>query len=451
MKREFWTSRTGFVLSAAGSAVGLVNIWRFPYVVSENGGIAFIAVYLLFLLLIGFPVLISEVLIGRTAGHGPARAFKELGGGRSWQRIGRGITATGFIVSSFYAVVAGWILGYLVEALKGGLSGIETVGAAEALFNERIGSPFWVIGYQSLFMLLAVIVLFGGVRRGIEFSSKLLLPILFVLLIVLAIRGVTLAGGEGGLISLLSPNWSALTPMAILTALGHAFFTLSLGQGTMMTYGSYLSLKENLPRTCAPVVGFDTLISLIAAVAVLSILAATSESSVSGPGLLFYALPAAFVHIPWGGTFAILFFALVLMAALTSQVSAMEPLINALVQEKRWRRPLAVLTVGGGALLLGIPSALSFNLLKGSTLFGKTFFDLVSFFATDVLIPIGGLAAVLFVGWAWGVRKALFQIFGDSSVMNQKQRLLYLYLKTCVCYIAPILIAVVLISNLRLF
>ncbi len=436
MARETWKSRLGFVFAGVGSAVGLVNIWRFPYVVQENGGGAFILIYIGFLLLIGYPVLVSEVLIGRTTGHGPAGAFK----GKFWNASGKGIVLTGFLVSSFYSVVAGWIIGYLVKAVTSGFGGVRTVAEADALFQTNIGSWWWCIGYHLLFMVLAAAVLDRGVRKGIELLNKWLMPILVALLVVIMIRGLMLVGGARAMGSLLAPDWGLITPMAVLTALGHAFFTLSLGQGTMITYGSYLGKGANLPTSCAPIVIFDTVVSLLAGIAVLSIVFAAGASSTEGFGLLFATLPTVFATIPGGALLGIFFFLLVLMAALTSQTSAMEPAITALIDERGWKRHWAVAAVAGGAFLVGVPSALSFNVWSGTHIF-----DFVAFITMDVLIPLGGLIAVLYVGWVWGFNKAFPHLYGDTL---KPHRVLHDYLAVCVRFVAPVLIAVILVMSL---
>jgi NSS family neurotransmitter:Na+ symporter len=451
MKSDGWKSTLGFVVAAAGSAVGLVNIWRFPYIVGEHGGAAFIAVYILFLLLIGLPVLLCEVLIGRSSGKGPALALSTLGkGSPAWGAVGKGIALTGFIVSSFYSVVAGWILGYLVFSLTGSLSSADSVQAASSLFASSTGSVVWTIGYHALFMGLAALVLVRGVRRGIEAVNKLLMPLLVLLLLGLAIWGLTLPGGSNAIGFLLRLDWSQLTPLALLTALGHAFFTLSLGQGTMIAYGSYLKKKGSLLRICSPILIFDTLVSLLAGVAVISLVFAGGGEPSGGVGLLFSTLPAAFAAIPGGSVVAIGFFLLVAMAALTSQTSAMEPAINYLVVDRKWKRRWAVGLVSLGGFALGIPSALAFNLWRHATLGGHSFFDVISFVAMDVLIPLGGLAAVLFVGWKWGFSKAARELLGERETVGTRARTLRIYFALCVRFVTPALITLIFLANLGL-
>lgn len=417
------------MFAAVGSAVGLVNIWRFPYIVGQNGGAAFIALYIFCLILIGFPVLVSEILIGRTGQRDVADSLGTIAGKKPlWMQTGKGIMLTGFIVSSFYSVVAGWIIGYLVYAIRGVLSTVS--------YEASVHNPLFAVGYHAIFMILAMFVLNRGIQKGIEWANKFMMPTLVILLLFLMGYGLTLPGASEGVRFLFYPNWSALTPMAFLTALGHAFFTLSLGQGTMITYGSYIKKSENIPNSCIPIVVSDTVISLLAGIAILTIVFAGGQNPDSGIGLIFYTLPTIFAKIPGGYFMAIGFFFLVLLAAITSQTSAMEPIISYLIDKRNIGRHKAVFLVGISAFLLGIPSALS-----------VFFFNKISFIAMDILIPLGGLAAVLFVGWVWGVEKAFPNLYGREPV-KRSHRALQLYLKVCVKWLAPVLIAIIFISSI---
>ena len=246
MARPTWGSRTGFIFAVAGSAVGLANIWRLPYIIGENGGSAFLIVYLLCLLLIGFPVFMAEMLIGRTTQTSPSGAFQKLGGSYAWSFVGKMTIITGFIVSSFYSAVAGWIFGYLLEAIKGSLSHFQVPSDAILHYTALIENPFWGLGFHFLFLFICVSVLYLGVRKGIERGNKIMMPCLLFVLVLLVIKGLTLPNASKGIHYLLSPDWSQLTPASIMIALGQAFFTLSLGQGTMVTYGSYLNKQDNL-------------------------------------------------------------------------------------------------------------------------------------------------------------------------------------------------------------
>lgn len=448
MSRVTWGSKLGFIFAVAGSAVGLANIWRFPYIVGENGGAAFIAVYLLCLILIGFPVFISEILIGRTTQTSPSGAFKKLGGSKAWGMAGKMTILTGFIVSAFYAAVAGWILGYLIEAVKGHVSSFQDSADVVLHYNGLMESPYWGLSFHFFFLLACIGVLLLGVRAGIERGNKIMMPMLFVVLVFLAFWGLSMPNASKGLTFLLTPDWSALSPQAILIALGQAFFTLSLGQGTMVTYGSYLGKNDSLLSSCIPVVIMDTLISIVAAVAVFTIVFSVDLQPNSGPGLIFHTLPWAFSQIPFGHALAVLFFLLIFLAALTSEISAMEPSIAYLMDEWGWKRTPAVLTVGIGAFLLGVPAALSYNLLKDVTFFGMTFLDFMSFLATSILIPLGGLFAVVLVGWRWGVPKAIAQLKIGTTKLFERHQWISKYFWFCFKYSAPALIVLVLLNEL---
>jgi neurotransmitter:Na+ symporter, NSS family len=446
--REEWKSRWGFVLAAAGSAVGLINIWRFPYVVGQYGGAAFLAVYLLCLLLIGLPVFISELAVGRSARATPSGAFRQLGGTQGWGRVGRSIVLTGFLVSAFYSVVAGWVIGYLVEILRDGLGGFGGLAQSVARFDALVGSASWTLLFHTVFLGLSSLVLLLGVKRGIEWGNRWLMPMLLLLLVLLCIKGLSLPGASGGLRFFWTPDWSKITPAAILVALGHSFFTLSLGQGTMVTYGSYLDRRANLLACTVPVVLFDTVISMLAGVAILTVVFAAGMEPTSGPALLFHALPLVFGQMAGGTLFAILFFLLVGIAALTSEISALEPPVAYLMETRGWSRRRAVATCGIGAWLIGIPCALSFNLLRHWTLGGATLFDCLSWTVTNVMIPLGGLAAALLVGWRWGFSRFFRHLLEGAVHWFRRMRWLRGYLWLGVKITAPILILIVLVSGM---
>lgn len=448
MTRDSWGSKLGFILAVAGSAIGLANIWRFPYLVGSYGGGAFVILYLLCLILIGFPAFISETLIGRTAQMSPGAAFQKLGGNKFWGSLGKMTILTGFIVSSFYSAVAGWILGYLVEALLGRITGFETPDQAISHYTGLMEHSLWGVSFHLVFMLMCVGVLFLGVREGIERCSKWMMPLLFVVLIYLVIKGLLMPNAWDGLSFLFTPDWSALTPTAVILALGQAFFTLSVGQGTLVTYGSYFSPKENLVKSCIPVVLMDTCVSLLSAVAVFTIVFSVGMEPNSGPGLIFHTLPWVFSQISGGYFVALMFFLLVLLAAMTSEVSVLEPVIAYLVDERRWKRKFAVIAVGLGAFILGVPSALSYSLLKGMTINGKTFLDIVEVLASSILIPLGGFFAVILVGWKWGVSNALVNLKNGSDDFFRRYSWLEGYFWFSLKFSAPILIVIVFLHAL---
>ncbi|MBA3957658.1 MAG: sodium-dependent transporter [Parachlamydiaceae bacterium] len=448
MKRDTWGSRLGFIFAVAGSAVGLANIWRFPYIVGKHGGAAFIVVYLICLALMGFPVFISEMLIGRTAKSSPTGAFRRLSRSSAWSKAGSMTILTGFIVSSFYSAVAGWILGYLVEATVGNLTHFQSTEQAASHYTNLINNPWWCCAFHFFFLLACIGVLYSGVRQGIERGSKFMMPLLFLVLFILVIRGLFMEGAGKGLAFLFTPDWSVLTPAAIIVAMGQAFFTLSVGQGTLVTYGSYLKGDENLVTSSLPIVLMDTLVSILSAIAVFTIVFSVGMEPNSGPGLIFHTLPWAFSQISGGYFLALLFFLLVVLAALTSEISALEPSIAYLIDERGWKRKPAVLACGLGAFLLGIPSALSYNLLKNYTLYGMTFLDFVDFLASSILIPLGGLFAVLLVGWRWGIRNALHALKEGAETLFIRFPGIKHYFWFCIKYSAPALILFVFLNAL---
>lgn len=448
MTRDSWGSRLGFIFAVAGSAVGLANIWRFPYIVGKHGGAAFIIVYLLCLALMGFPVFISEILIGRTTQISPKGAFSKLGKNAFWSFAGGLTILTGFIVSSFYSAVAGWILGYLIEAVSGNIHVFQSTEQATQHFTDLMNNPYWTVAFHFFFLLCCTTVLFLGVREGIERSSKFMMPLLFIVLIALVIKGLLLPSSENAIKFLFTPDWSELTATAVIIAMGQAFFTLSVGQGTLVTYGSYLKGHENLVNSCFPVVVMDTLVSIFSAIAVFTIVFSVGMEPDTGPGLIFHTLPWAFSQIPGGYLLAILFFLLVVLAALTSEISAMEPTIAYLVDERGWSRKYAVIACGIGAFLLGIPSALSYNVLKSYTIAGMTFLDLLDFTCSSILIPIGGLLAVLLVGWRWGIISALKALKQGAENLFARHPWLAGYFWFCIKYTAPVLILFVFLNAL---
>lgn len=446
-KRASWGSRIGFIFAVAGSAIGLGNIWRFPFLVGNNGGAAFIAIYLICLLLIGFPVLVAEILMGRTAQSSPSGTFELLGRSKVWGWIGKMTILTGFIVSAFYSAVAGWILGYLFEAFMAQLIHLNSTEKVANHFTALLANPYWTVGFHFLFLFLSCGILYFGVRQGIERGNKFMMPLLFAVLILLVIKGVSMPNAADGLTFLLSPDWSVLTPTAIILALGQSFFTLSLGQGTMVTYGSYLAKHDNLVKSCIPIVIMDTLVAIFAAIAIFTIVFSVGLEPDSGEGLLFLTLPMVFSQIPGGYFFACLFFLLVFLAALTSEISALEPSI-AYLMEKGWKRRPAVVACGIGAFLLGLPSALSFSVFKDVKFGEMSFLGLFDFTATTILIPLGGLFAVLLAGWRWGFSHVWESLKHGSDAYFDKRPWLKSYFWITIKFSAPVLIILIFLHAL---
>lgn len=448
MNRESWLNRAGFTLAAIGSAVGLASIVRFPYLVADHGGAAFIAVYLLSLFVIGVPVLLAEVALGRATEKNPFGAFTQKGGKLFWKGSGGWILLTALIVSSFYSAFSGWILGYLVEAFMGNLNHLHSPNLAQEHFSMLLGTPTWGVSYHFAFLLLSVGIVYAGLRNGIEKGCKVLMPLLFATLLLLVVQGLALNNSFAALEYLFKPDWSLITPATVLLALGQSFFTLSLGQGTMITYGSYLPKKTPFAGSCISVALSVVCVSILSAIAVFTIVYSKGIEPEGGLGLMFQTLPLVFSTMPGGQFLAIVFFLLVALAALTSEISALEPIIAYLVDEKGWKRRSAALATGTFAFAIGIPCALSTSLLSGWTLGGLNILELFDLVATTVLVPIGGLLGALLVGWRWGFKGAYDEIISGSKPWPIAGKA---YLQVCVKYLAPALILLIFLTSFPFF
>jgi len=398
-KRGAFGSRLGFILAAAGSAIGLGNIWRFPYTAGQHGGAAFILVYLICVVVICLPVLFAELAIGRASQKSPVGAFARLAPRSPWPLVGALGVITGFAILAFYAVVAGWTLGYLGRALVGRFAGAMTHDQSVAAFDAISGAPVVSIALTALFLTLTALVVRSGVQGGIEMASKILMPVFFVLLVGLAVRSMTLPGASEGLRFLFHVDLSKITLSVVVGALGQAFFSLSLGMGAMITYGSYLSHDERLPGAAFSVAAADTAIALLAGLIIFPALFAAGGDPSGGPGLVFVVLPSIFHQLPLGGVFAAAFYALLAIAALTSTISLLEVVVSYFVDEKGWSRERTTWLVTFACFLLAVPSA-----LWGS------FLDWQSVIFGNYALTIGALLICLFVGWKWGVGSALAEI-----------------------------------------
>ncbi len=397
MQRGHWGSRLGFILAATGSAVGLGNIWKFPYTAGDNGGGTFLIVYLAIVLTIGVSVMLAEFAIGRAAERSPVGAFTKLKGG-GWPLVGfMGVIASVAILS-FYSVVGGWTLAYIVKS-AGSLLATSDPDALGALFGGFISSPVEPIIYHAVFMSLTIGVVLAGVHKGIERTCEVLLPLLFLILIVLAVRSVTLPGAMEGVAFYLVPDFSKINSTLMNGALGQAFFSLSLGMGAMLTYGSYLSRKENLPQAAIWVTLADMSVALIAGLVILPAVFAFGFDPSEGPGLVFVTLPAVFGQMPAGIIFALLFFTLLTIAALTSSVSLLEVAISYLIDEKKMKRAPAAIGAGILVFFIGIACSLSLGPWSEYTVAGKNIFDLMDYTTSNVMLPLGGIAVSIFVGW----------------------------------------------------
>jgi NSS family neurotransmitter:Na+ symporter len=399
--REHWSTRIGFILAAAGSAIGLGNVWKFPYITGIYGGAAFVLWYLFSILLIGLPVMLIEFAIGRRTQRNPVGAFRALAPDSPYFLIGAMGVIAGFIILSYYSVVAGWTLAYLFKAASGGFAGFHSPEVASAAFSAYSAHPLWPILTHAIFMFLTGAIVVGGIKSGIERWNSILLPLLFVIMLLLVLRGVTLHGAGAGLSFLLSPDFSKLTGSGMLVAMGHAFFTLSLGMGAMLTYGSYLKGDENLIRSALWVIVMDTAVALLAGVAIFTAVFALGFAPDKGPSLVFNVLPAIFAVMPGGFIVGILFFILLAIAALTSTISLLEVVTAYFVDERGWSRKRAVWVFTAVIFLLGVPSALSFGVLSHIKIIKMTLFDFFDYLSFKYLLPLGGLMMVLFTIFRW--------------------------------------------------
>jgi len=439
--RGQFTTRAGFILATAGSAVGLGNIWKFPYLAGENGGAVFLILYLVFVFTIGLSIMLAEFAIGRTGEKNPVGAFAHLKGG-AWTWVGGMGVFTGFVILSFYSVVGGWTIAYAVKTATG-LLGAGDAKALGGVFGGFITDPIQPIIYHGIFMALTIAVVARGIDIGIEKACRVLMPVLFVLLVVLCVRSLTLPGAAKGIAFFLNPDFSKISGAMVTAALGQAFFSLSLGMGALITYGSYLSRETHLPGAALWVTSLDSLIALLAGFMILPAVFAFGFDPGAGPGLTFITLPAIFLKIPLGAFFGTLFFVLLAVAALTSAMSLMEVVVAYLVDERNIARKKA--TIGAGAIifLLGIPSSLSMGVWSGFTIAGKGFFDAMDYLASNILLPMGGIFISLFVGWV------VFDKVMDGGQGGIGDGFKWAKVWRTVCkFIAPVAIAWVLISGL---
>ena len=434
-----WSTRLAFILAASGSAVGLGNIWKFPYITGENGGGAFVLVYLLCVLLIGVPIMMAEILIGRRGRQSPINTMRALAREESqhgfWQVVGWSGMVAGFLIISYYSVIAGWALAYVLRALGGQFAAL-TGEASEALFSALIGSPEKLLAWHTIFMVMTVTVVSRGVRSGLEQAVRVLMPALFVLLLLLvgyaAISGNFLAG----VAFLFVPDFGALTPGAVITAMGHAFFTLSLGMGAIMMYGSYLPSKTSIVQSSVVIAGLDTLVALLAGLAIFPIVFANGLEAGAGPGLVFLTLPIAFGNMPGGELFGTLFFVLLVFAAWTSAISIIEPAVAWLVENQGIQRLRAALIVGVLAWALGLVTVMSFSAWAFSFDFGgeqKTngLFDILDILTANFMLPLGGLAMALFAGWFMSRASTLEELRLTDGLLYRAWRVAARYLAPC--------------------
>ena len=444
MNHSSWSSKIGFVLAAAGSAIGLGAIWKFPYTAGTNGGAVFFLLFLLFTVLVALPVQLSEFYIGRTGGQNAIDSFKALRPGSAWPWVGRLGVAACFILLSFYSVVGGWVINYVVHSFSGA---IHEGADFNALFGATISNTWGALFYQGIFMLITVWVVKGGISDGIEKANKYLMPGLFVLFIVLAARSLTLPGAMEGVSFLLKPDWSYIKPQTMITALGQAFFALSIGVSAMITYASYLSKDQDMFRSGNIIMWMNLLVSLLAGLVIFPAVFAFGFEPSQGPGLIFVVLPAVFMKMPFGQWLFAVFMLLVVFATLTSAFSMLETVIAATIRKDESKRSLHTWVIGAAIFVIGIPSALSFGVWSEFKVFGKTVFDLWDYAISAVVMPISALSTAVFTSWVQD-RQAVLNAVSQGSTVPQSIIRLWLGVLR---YVAPLAIIVVFLNSLGLF
>ncbi|WP_429841079.1 sodium-dependent transporter [Brevibacillus sp. FIR094] len=432
---EQWTSRLGFILAAAGSAIGLGAIWKFPYMVGTSGGGAFFLLFIIFTLVIGLPLLLGEFTIGRSTQKEAISAYKTIAPGSLWHWIGRLGVITCFLLLSFYSVVGGWILSYLLRGFTGQLQG----PAYDKVFGDVIGDPVSAVVAQLVFMLITAWVVARGVQSGIESANKYMMPGLFLLFMVLMVRSLTLDGAMDGVSFFLRPDFSKLSAESILYALGQSFFALSVGVSVMVTYSSYLAKNESLVRSAGSIVGLNLLVSLFAGLAIFPAVFSLGVEPTAGPGLLFIVLPSVFEQIALGSLFLLIFLALFLFATLTSAFSMLEIIVASLAKGDEKKRKRLAWVVGLLIFIVGVPSALSFGVWSEVTLFGKSIFDAMDFLVSNILMPMGALLIAIFVPLKMK-RETLINELEAHTSLGKRMFIIWLLL---IKYVAPIAILAV--------
>ena len=444
-QREQWGSKLGFILAASGSAVGIGNIWKYPHMAGQNGGAAFTVVYLVCILVVGLSIVIAEFVIGRRTQLSPVGAFETLAPKTNWKWLGFLGVASAFVILSFYGVVGGWIMKYVVISVTGGFK--ELAGdpdSAGNVFNNFITGTWSPIFFQVIFMTVCIWVIVNGVKGGIEKWSKIMMPLIIILLCMLAVRGMTLPGGMEGISFLFKPRFEDLTASSVVLALGHSFFTLSLGMGTMITYGSYLGRKQNLLNSALWVITLDTAIAMLAGVAIFTTVFALGANPAEGPGLIFVVLPSVFPQLDAGTLWGTLFFFLLFMAALTSAISILEVVTAYFIDQKGWTRKKA--TIRFGLVITIVGAFCSFSLGGGiniTAFLGMPFFDFMDYLSSKYMLPIGGMLTAIFVLKKWRVPNFFNELKNGLKIINLSEGTVKVLFEVLILFLLSIAAAVI--------
>lgn len=446
--RGGFSSTLGALFATIGSAVGLGNIWKFPYLAGENGGAAFIIVYLLSTLLVGLPVMIAEIMLGRAAHANAIDTLRKLSPSKKsgWWLVGAMGALASFLIMAFYTEVAGWVFAYIAKAVSGSILSTDPAVTSRA-FTDLVSNPWLALICQWIVLIFISVILIRGVSKGIEATTKRLIPLLFVLLVIVGIRSLTLPGASQGLTFLFTPDFSKLTAEAVLVALGLAFFKLSIGMGTMITYGSYYKEDQNIPLSTVRVMLSDLGISLLAGIAIFPAVYAFGFEPNAGASLLFITIPAVFASMPLGNIFVVIFFFLAAIAATGAMLSLLEVPIAFLCEQFHFSRTKSTIATTLMLAVIGSLAALSSSTLANVTIFGKTFFDLFDYLTSNIMLPVGGLFIAIFAGWVWGPKKIQAALSNQGKLNNPTViKVITILLR----YITPLLVLLVLLDGLNL-
>ena len=447
-QRDGFTSSFGVLAATLGSAVGLGNIWKFPYLTGANGGASFLVVYLLATLLVGLPVMIVEIMLGRRAKANAVTTLERLAPrGQPWWLIGAMGGLAAFLILAFYSEVAGWVFAYVFKSAAGHVLTTDPA-VAGAAFEHMINSPFEALLWQWAVLVFIGAIILMGVSKGIEAVTKRLMPVLFLLLIAIGIRSMTLPGAMAGLHFLFAPDFSKITTATVLTALGLAFFKLSIGMGTMMTYGSYFRDDQNIPATATRVMLADLTVSILAGIAIFPAVFALGFKPEAGPSLLFITIPAVFANMPGGSVFLVVFFVLTAIASTGAMLSLLEVPVAVLSEKFGWSRIRSVVVSVLLLAALGSTAALSHSVLADVKPFGMTFFDLYDFLSSNIMLPLGGIGLAIFVGWVLGKSQTIDALSNGGVLANAGVVRVVVFLLR---WVSPVLIALVMLKGLKDF
>lgn len=442
-QRRGFSSNIGAILAAAGGAVGLGNVWRFPYMLGKNGGGAFLLVYIFFVFLIGIPIMMTEFVMGRSTQSNVVGAYRKMGKKKAWIMLGVLTVIAAFLIYAYYSVVAGWTLNYIAFSISGKLHGLDPSGVGQA-FSDFTRGSFWPVVNQLVFLALTGFVISFGVEKGIERVSKVLMPLLFALLVIMCVRSLTLPGAVAGLEFLFRPDFSKITGETLLSALGQSFFSMSLGLGGMITYGSYIRKQDSLLKTSAWISVCDLMVAILSGIVIFPAVFSFGLNPAAGPELVYVVLPNVFNSMSGGVVFAAVFFVLLGIAALTSTISLLEIIVAVAVEEFNWKRRTSSVVITIAVFIVGVFCTLSFGPLRNFHIFGRTIFEFFDMVTASYILPIGALATCLLVGW--GCPKDLI-----ASELSQGSRLKSGFIEAyffIVRYVAPIGLAIILISGL---